>query len=149
MTGWMQDAACHSYPYLNWTDPENAYAASTTIRVCAGCPVRTQCLEFGMADEWATGIYGGQNLRDIRSRNQIIRDLYARGLTDEAIGVRIGWTYSQVRDRRRKLGLYRRRTQPCGTRAGYRRHERQGEVACRPCKEAENEYRRDLRRAAS
>lgn len=35
-------------------------------------------------------------------------------------------------------------TQPCGTTAAYRRHERRGEPPCQPCRDAEAERQRAL-----
>jgi hypothetical protein len=38
-------------------------------------------------------------------------------------------------------------SQPCGTRAAYRRHLRAGEVPCQPCKDANADYQRARRPA--
>jgi hypothetical protein len=40
---------------------------------------------------------------------------------------------------------YRHGGDACGTAAGYWRHHRNGEEACRPCRQAVNESRRDYR----
>jgi len=40
----------------------------------------------------------------------------------------------------------RRATAQCGTRAGYSKHHRLGEVPCEPCREANRESSRKLKR---
>lgn len=35
-------------------------------------------------------------------------------------------------------------TQPCGTTAAYKRHQRHGEEPCAPCKAAWSEFQREL-----
>lgn len=39
-----------------------------------------------------------------------------------------------------------RRLQPCGTRAAYQRHYRNGEKPCRPCRDAYNSYQSEYAR---
>ena len=44
------------------------------LRICAGCPVRQQCLDFAMRTREPVGIWGGttpeQRIRERRARNR-------------------------------------------------------------------------------
>jgi WhiB family redox-sensing transcriptional regulator len=60
---WVEDALCAQ------TDPELFFpnkGCNVTIprRVCAQCPVRTQCLEEALADSSLDGIWGGTTPRE-------------------------------------------------------------------------------------
>lgn len=79
-------------------------------RVCAGCEVRTQCLEYAMDNRIAFGVWGGLSWTE---RNALRR---------KRVGVR------PPQERR-----------PCGTEAAYRRHLRRGESPCADCREAHME----------
>jgi hypothetical protein len=86
--------------------------------VCAGCPVVDECLTYALENALDYGIFGG--------------------LTG---------------DQRKELGRPRKRAftptrSACGTAAGYRRHLRYGEDACRDCKDAEAVRNRHRRGAA-
>lgn len=77
-----------------------------------------------------------------------LQDALDTGDSEEA-GIRAGTTPRQ----RKQLGR-RRKTQAvalCGTPSGYDRHRRNGETACRPCKDAnaEAERRRSQRRRSA
>ena len=68
MTGglaWQDDAACRG------TDPELWFPSrgdSTTQQkaICAGCPVRAQCLEHAIVNVESFGIWGGTSERERR-----------------------------------------------------------------------------------
>jgi WhiB family redox-sensing transcriptional regulator len=69
MTDWRDRARCVN------TDPESFFPESgetspTAIKVCRGCPVSKQCLDFAMTKDIPFGIWGGltqrQRLRLIR-----------------------------------------------------------------------------------
>jgi len=57
---WAERAACHSYPQsLFFKDPgsrDEPWAWATGRRVCAGCPVRRECLVYALSMERASAI---------------------------------------------------------------------------------------------
>ncbi len=62
---WRQDALCAE------TDPEAFFpekggSTREAKRVCAGCPVRLQCLEFALGNDERFGIWGGLSERERR-----------------------------------------------------------------------------------
>ncbi|WP_456992472.1 WhiB family transcriptional regulator [Geodermatophilus sp. SYSU D01105] len=62
---WRLDALCAE------TDPEAFFpekggSTREAKRVCAGCPVRSQCLEFALANDERFGIWGGLSERERR-----------------------------------------------------------------------------------
>lgn len=78
-TDWMDDAACRGLPVVLFFGPEEERKAAKEARereaksVCAGCPKRERCLEFGMGQKG--GIYGGfnQDERDAERRRRARR----------------------------------------------------------------------------
>lgn len=71
--GWQTDALCLQFdPDLFFPDKGNPAQGQRARQVCAACPVRADCLTYGMADQH--GIYGGltplerQRLRNPRGR---------------------------------------------------------------------------------
>ena len=62
---WRLDALCAE------TDPEAFFpdkggSTRDAKRVCAGCPVRAECLEFALASDERFGIWGGLSERERR-----------------------------------------------------------------------------------
>ncbi|WP_347060708.1 WhiB family transcriptional regulator [Blastococcus sp. HT6-30] len=62
---WRQDALCAE------TDPEAFFpdkggSTREAKRVCTGCPVRAECLEFALANDERFGIWGGLSERERR-----------------------------------------------------------------------------------
>ena len=62
---WRQDALCAE------TDPEAFFpekggSTREAKRVCVGCSVRAECLEFALADDERFGIWGGLSERERR-----------------------------------------------------------------------------------
>jgi WhiB family transcriptional regulator, redox-sensing transcriptional regulator len=61
--GWQQDAACKDTPNPDVFFPGKGEDAEAAKRVCAGCPVMGECLEFALATMRAAdrdhGVYGG------------------------------------------------------------------------------------------
>ncbi|WP_456949816.1 WhiB family transcriptional regulator [Geodermatophilus sp. SYSU D00698] len=62
---WRLDALCAE------TDPEAFFpekggSTREAKRVCAGCDVRTECLEFALANDERFGIWGGLSERERR-----------------------------------------------------------------------------------
>ena len=62
---WQRDALCAQ------TDPEAFFpekggSTRDAKRICAGCDVRAQCLEFALANDQRFGIWGGLSERERR-----------------------------------------------------------------------------------
>jgi WhiB family redox-sensing transcriptional regulator len=70
---WRQDALCAE------TDPEAFFpekggSTREAKRVCAGCSVRTECLEAALANDERFGIWGGLSERERRRLRVMRRD---------------------------------------------------------------------------
>ncbi len=66
---WRMDALCAE------TDPEAFFpekggSTRDAKRVCGGCPVRAECLEFALANDERFGIWGGLSERERRRVRQ-------------------------------------------------------------------------------
>ena len=61
---WRKDAACLGHPVEHWF-PESKEIEEQVfaMRICNGCPVRTECLEYSLLHE-QDGIWGGVNQTD-------------------------------------------------------------------------------------
>jgi WhiB family transcriptional regulator, redox-sensing transcriptional regulator len=58
MSEWHQEAACRGRgPNAFVRGPKSDYGS--TRELCETCPVRVECLEFALADESLTGLWGG------------------------------------------------------------------------------------------
>jgi hypothetical protein len=115
---WHDDAACRdAAPALFF--PEVGGTATKAKAICAGCPVREQCLDDAIERNEEHGVWGGMTPEE---RRTFRRDggLFRRG----------------------------RRPQPIvhGTRNGEIQHRRRGEVPCDPCREARAIYENQRRR---
>jgi WhiB family redox-sensing transcriptional regulator len=78
--GWMVDAACRGMnPNLFHPERGNRGGGHAAQRVCATCPVKARCLDYGTeVGSLAVGIWGGQSARD-RKTAAITRRLAAEG----------------------------------------------------------------------
>ncbi len=70
---WRQDALCAE------TDPEAFFpekggSTREAKRVCVGCDVRAECLEFALANDERFGIWGGLSERERRRLRLMRRD---------------------------------------------------------------------------
>lgn len=69
--GWLERAACRGLPpsmfYPEWGE-EGAEAR----RICAGCPVRVECLDHAVVTGEKWGIWGGLN----NKRRRVLRVRY-------------------------------------------------------------------------
>lgn len=86
-------------------------------RICATCPVRQECLAYGMANEapsYRWGIYGGLSAAERRGVKQ-----------------------------RPNPAAQPHQLAPCGTLSAYSRHIRRKEPVCEPCQEAARAHQRD------
>jgi WhiB family redox-sensing transcriptional regulator len=63
-TGWMDRGACRGVPGVHFGPPnehpaEQAPRVEAAKRVCAGCPVRPQCLSYAETRGERHGVWGG------------------------------------------------------------------------------------------
>ena len=112
---WRGDAACRTRPDLNWF-PGQGERFDEQRQVCAGCPVRIDCLADALAvpGNGDFGIWGGTSER-------------------------------QRKAMRRGDSTYRRAVAECGTRSGYMRHRKDHTAICQPCRAANAAYQRELK----
>ena len=62
---WQQQAACHGMTALFF--PTRGEDARPARAICAGCPVRTECLDFAIDGGDHHGVFGGTSERERRS----------------------------------------------------------------------------------
>lgn len=55
---WMDQAACRGRNPDIWF-PEGAESAAQAKAICAGCPVRIECLEYAIETHTYSGVWGG------------------------------------------------------------------------------------------
>ena len=106
---WRDHAACHGLTRLFF--PELGDSANEAKKVCAGCVVRRQCLDYALTEGIDEGIWGGMNRRSRQNERR------RRGMV-------VPWapTFQPIVEH--------------GTNAAYQQHRRRGEAICEPCKEA-------------
>ncbi len=61
---WVRHAACRGLPTA-WFFPEQGGDTIGPRRICAGCPVRTECAEAGESE--AYGVWGGRSIQQRRN----------------------------------------------------------------------------------
>ena len=112
---WRADAACIGHP-IDLFFPGRGESAKTAqaLAICAGCPVRTDCLDWALRTMQKFGVLGGTSERQRRK-------LRAQRRVD--LGVPFNWTPPVPTD-------------SCGTNAGYSKHHRERTPACQACREA-------------
>ena len=84
---WMKQAAC-----AGTSDPDAWHlvrpgAAEYAIRICRGCPVVSECLDFAMADAHLEGVWGATTADQraaTRRRHTRLRRLRRRGPDEQA-----------------------------------------------------------------
>ncbi|GAA1796425.1 WhiB family transcriptional regulator [Actinomadura chokoriensis] len=77
---WHASAACRGAdPDAFFVRPSDRAGVAAAKRICAGCPVREECLRYAVADEALEGIWGGTTDRErtaARLRTRLTRDLF-------------------------------------------------------------------------
>ena len=53
---WQERAACAGKP-TDWWFPGKGESHDAARSLCASCPVRAECLEYGLNEKW--GVFGG------------------------------------------------------------------------------------------
>lgn len=70
---WRWSAACRGYPFSVFFGPDENWHTSKQERqaavrqakaVCAGCPVRKECLEYALTHSERQGVWGGKSARE-------------------------------------------------------------------------------------
>jgi len=79
---WAQDAACRGLTHLFFPDHGDARTGSAAKAVCAGCPVRVECLTWALDNHEGIGIWGGCNTRERRILARWRRLARQRGLVE-------------------------------------------------------------------
>jgi hypothetical protein len=60
---WMSEGLCRSYPEITWF-PESGQSTAAAREVCARCPVKAPCLDYGRSQPHIFGIWGGAVFTD-------------------------------------------------------------------------------------
>lgn len=123
-SGWVSAAACRGLnPDLFHGD---AAADAQAVAVCAGCPVRQECLDTALVTEGRhpVGVRGGLTAAE--------RDPLRGAVVCPDCGRRLGSPQSLGTHRWRAHG----RTAVCGTPPGVGRHRRLGQAVCPACRAA-------------
>src|SRR5690606_34750336 len=79
---WARDAACRGLTHLFFPDPGDSRTGSAAKAICAGCPVRAECLTSALANPESTGSWGGYNSRERRTLARWRRLARQRGLIE-------------------------------------------------------------------
>lgn len=66
---WMLRAACREHPPSLFF-PSDGVGVEAAARVCVGCPVRLECLEYALLNRLRHGVWGGCSERE---RGRILR----------------------------------------------------------------------------
>lgn len=75
---WLDDARCRG------TDPDRFFVrgaaqAKPAVRICQGCPVQEECLDYALTNDIDFGVWGGLTERQRRSLRRRGRSLAAAG----------------------------------------------------------------------
>ncbi|SRR5690606_24839892 len=87
-TEWMARGNCADKPPSLFF-PSDGVGVEVARRVCADCPVRTECLEYALANRIDHGVWGGTSERE-RRRILKARAAEAREREREARGDAVG-----------------------------------------------------------
>ena len=74
-TDWRAEGACRSAdPDLFFPIASGVVAVSRALRICAGCGVKQQCLDFAMQNGEMNGVWGGTTAEErLRARRALLR----------------------------------------------------------------------------
>ncbi len=78
-TPWTARAACRGIAEPDLFFPSQGASATEAVAVCAGCPVRIECLDYAIRWRIDHGIWGGETVR-ARRRLSRVSDQHARRL---------------------------------------------------------------------
>jgi WhiB family redox-sensing transcriptional regulator len=63
---WYDQAACLDGVDADAFFPDRGGSTRTARRVCASCPVKTDCLDYALANDERFGVWGGLSERERR-----------------------------------------------------------------------------------
>jgi WhiB family redox-sensing transcriptional regulator len=106
-----------------WFPEKGGDDAALAKKICRGCPIRLQCLEFALDNNERYGVWGGLTERE---RGSLLRRL-----------PKVAQRQSEPQEQ--PFGEH-------GTTAGCKRHYLRGEKPCVACREAYNRARNERRR---
>lgn len=91
---WRDDAACLGMGTVTFfPDPGSDRLAEEAKAVCAGCPVRSNCLRMAVDEDLRAGIFGGLTFAERKAAGlQPARKVYA-DVVDRATRLRVGREY--------------------------------------------------------
>jgi WhiB family redox-sensing transcriptional regulator len=69
-TPWMKDAACAGTTADFFPERGQTIKVQEAKQVCAGCPVRAECLDFALRWNILQGVWGGASGRDRRTMRE-------------------------------------------------------------------------------
>jgi WhiB family transcriptional regulator, redox-sensing transcriptional regulator len=64
-TAWMNDGNCRNYPPAVFF-PSDGVGVDRARKICNGCPVLDECLEFALDQRIEHGVWGGASERERR-----------------------------------------------------------------------------------
>jgi WhiB family redox-sensing transcriptional regulator len=77
---WVSGGNCrHEAPATMF--PSDGEGVRSAMQVCAGCPVRVECLEYALANDIEHGVWGGASNRQRRRINRQRRTDSASSVT--------------------------------------------------------------------
>lgn len=72
---WWERAACRGLDPGPWFPLDDrlgyGFASAVARRICAGCPVRVECLAEALADPTTVGVWGGTNEMERRAMRRV------------------------------------------------------------------------------
>lgn len=64
-TAWMSDGNCRLHPPATFF-PSDGAGVERARKICRGCPVADQCLDYALTERIEHGVWGGRSERDRR-----------------------------------------------------------------------------------
>ncbi|MCG0066267.1 WhiB family transcriptional regulator [Streptomyces tricolor] len=130
---WLQHAACAGMDVRAFFSSGHHARAQVNEarRVCATCPVQTQCAAWAIETGERWGVWGGMSQKQLREKR--------RRFTSRA---KTSTTAPSSRKRKRQPAK-------CGTRSGYQKHLREKTEICGPCRQANTDADNRLRRTGT
>jgi WhiB family redox-sensing transcriptional regulator len=132
---WREGAACIGTP-IDWFYIGSGHVVRPEVkRLCAGCPVQEQCLDYALKHE-DHGYWAGTTEKERARMRKSLKIV----LEKPEVGM-----FIEAKTQKRK---YTKASElvPCGTAAAYRRHIKRKEAVDDECRKAAAEYQRERRK---
>jgi len=84
---WMFHARCRGINPAEFF-PSDGTGVETAQRVCAACPVTSECLEYALLNRIEHGVWGGASERERRRILRRRRDIATQGISAQQISAR-------------------------------------------------------------